>query len=1051
MVASLQTLQSIQTLNCSVAGTARASLCACKANFYGENCTQTIEDDIAPGFCRDFHRAAIAGLGTTYISALSALALFCSFVYILHQNNKNMRLAITGDKKSKVITISWYTKLLDAAVIWSIAWCVYKFFSVGGTDGASQNWHYAATALVRAYSAGLEVFTFGLLAMNGVGKRNFQLAGLAAVLAGLANVAIQVTSAVSSAERPGAVFERLDYLRIGMVRKLGFMEGAIAVGITATTWFVSRRNVHEQAEERKALYPLAVFLAVNNAADALGYLLMVRQVDLGLCIVDLFNFEYYALFAPVLFWVIRTDSEYWTDPDGSDVVQLMYAWNYDRQGADRQGGWDGGLWADAPGYRGSEEIGSGYNSGESSPRTPHATLCSACGAEGTLGYGGGSPGGGSPGGYLTASQSSFSPRTSGGFNNRPKAKQVDNKRLVFVRQLSSGASGSVDEYRYDGKTVAVKTLTKARLKKQDIKEFKKEAGVSCALSHPNVVRTHGVYINPPKLGIVMEFCDRGDLFDCLEALTIKRQKYGVERQPGSGAALATRAGRTLSADGRDGGGGLHHAQASARRETDLTCPFDPMTLALEVASAMEYMQGHVGVAHRDLKSLNVVLCKVGPPKPKKKNPPPPKRREGAPASAAGTPTVPEGEEEEDESKGRASAPAGGAKNRGRLVTNARGTRLTNPEGEGGALAAANRPALTVHTPTAAASVGGGGGGGGSAAAASERTLAAQSAANKRLTHYRAKLADFGDALVTDAITQSELHVDKARLHGTPAWAAPEALLRGSSPGEALAAELGKLPAMQADVYSYGVLLWELITWQQPHLLVPVRLVVEVAEEQAAERRRCRAARVHGVVEDIPAGRAAHGSKKSSAAAAAAAARPLLSDSYAPAGGGGLGPGIQVNPAMSQQQHPRRPVLPDPEEDACVPREGEHAMQIDLQDAEVATAWVARRGARPPMPVGMPPALERLLRDCWKTKPQERPTFEEIKQRFTVRWLCCLPRIPLAPAPPYSCTHPCMPPLLAHCFWYAYAWLCVISARGDLYQPRAVPLPHPLCPAPTAAG
>ena len=72
-----------QTLNCSVAGTAGPSSCACKANFYGDDCTRTIEDDIAPGFCKDFHRAAIAGLGTTYISALSALALFCSFLLFI--------------------------------------------------------------------------------------------------------------------------------------------------------------------------------------------------------------------------------------------------------------------------------------------------------------------------------------------------------------------------------------------------------------------------------------------------------------------------------------------------------------------------------------------------------------------------------------------------------------------------------------------------------------------------------------------------------------------------------------------------------------------------------------------------------------------------------------------------------------------------------------------------------------------------------------------------------------------------------------------------------
>jgi hypothetical protein len=162
----------------------------CDATHFGPNCSSTVTDDLAEGFCKDLHTWEITGLGTTYYSALSALFLFLSFIWILRANNKNMRLAIAGPEEGskggdddddgeedegffggglrrvsafftgsgKVITISWYTKVMDAAMIWAIGWSVYKFFSVdhgsavrSGNAGDAQKWHYAATAVVRAY------------------------------------------------------------------------------------------------------------------------------------------------------------------------------------------------------------------------------------------------------------------------------------------------------------------------------------------------------------------------------------------------------------------------------------------------------------------------------------------------------------------------------------------------------------------------------------------------------------------------------------------------------------------------------------------------------------------------------------------------------------------------------------------------------------------------------------------------------------------------------------------------------------------------------------
>ena len=147
-----------QAIACDPRGTKNPSRCLCDATHFGPNCSSVVTDDVAAGFCKDLHTWQITGLGTTYYSALSALFLFLSFIWILRANNKNMRLAIAGDTSGKVITISWYTKVMDAAMIWAIGWSVYKFFSVdhgsavrSGDAGDAQKWHYAATAVVRAY------------------------------------------------------------------------------------------------------------------------------------------------------------------------------------------------------------------------------------------------------------------------------------------------------------------------------------------------------------------------------------------------------------------------------------------------------------------------------------------------------------------------------------------------------------------------------------------------------------------------------------------------------------------------------------------------------------------------------------------------------------------------------------------------------------------------------------------------------------------------------------------------------------------------------------
>ena len=65
------------------------------------------------------------------------------------------------------------------------------------------------------------------------------------------------------------------------------------------------------------------------------------------------------------------------------------------------------------------------------------------------------------------------------------------------------------------------------LTRSSILKFKMEANAMRSLKHDNIVRFMGVVIDPPDMGIVMEYCKNGNLFDILEKL---RGKYDDNRR-----------------------------------------------------------------------------------------------------------------------------------------------------------------------------------------------------------------------------------------------------------------------------------------------------------------------------------------------------------------------------------------------------------------------------------------------------------------------------------------------------------------------------------------
>jgi hypothetical protein len=128
-----------------------------------------------------------------------------------------------------------------------------------------------------------------------------------------------------------------------------------------------------------------------------------------------------------------------------------------------------------------------------------------------------------------------------------------------------------------------------------------------------------------------------------------------------------------------------------------------------------------------------------------------------------------------------------------------------------------------------------------------------------------------------------------------------------------------------------------------------------------------------------------GSRKSAEIAdRSALSNPLLAHAVEPAGGGGeMGHGQRRHSGNSLNSGGES-ALPTPTPGECELRPHEPFVMQKLESTAQTTAWVAYHGARPPMPQGMPAPLEKLLRDCWKHDPRERPSFDDIVQRFRVR-------------------------------------------------------------------
>ncbi|KAL0978411.1 hypothetical protein UPYG_G00170110 [Umbra pygmaea] len=90
-------------------------------------------------------------------------------------------------------------------------------------------------------------------------------------------------------------------------------------------------------------------------------------------------------------------------------------------------------------------------------------------------------------------------------------------RYTFLETLGKGTYGKVKKaIERSGRMVAIKSISKEKIKaEEDLVHIRREIEIMSSLNHPYIITIYEVFENKDKIVIVMEYANRGDLYDYL--------------------------------------------------------------------------------------------------------------------------------------------------------------------------------------------------------------------------------------------------------------------------------------------------------------------------------------------------------------------------------------------------------------------------------------------------------------------------------------------------------------------------------------------------------
>ena len=161
--------------------------------------------------------------------------------------------------------------------------------------------------------------------------------------------------------------------------------------------------------------------------------------------------------------------------------------------------------------------------------------------------------------------------------------------------IGAGAYGNVtcSVDRCTGTLVAVKemlpVMTSSSSDDHALDEFAREVELLSRLRHPNILRLVGAVIEPGRLSIVTEYCERGSIFSLLH--NHRRSMRAREGSDGSGSASPS-------------GGGSGRISSD-----DQLPPATRLSFAHDTAAGMTKLHTYIPmVLHRDLKTANLLVA-----------------------------------------------------------------------------------------------------------------------------------------------------------------------------------------------------------------------------------------------------------------------------------------------------------------------------------------------------------------------------------------------------------------------------------------------------------